>query len=283
MQNTLRCYWKVPPPSLHASSPANADQWIPAEGLWWGAGGLPGGARDGIWRGLLAGMWGDQPGCHRQEVGVKRAGQEQDGRRPLECGWAGGEASKLRGTSGMNYKHLVAFSPEYLVSCNLPQWGSGRDQNPEEVPVWMNGVKWSPPLLLYHLSEHPKSTQQACRCFSWAQDAFNAGVATLVGAGTLFFCCLFFIATGEGLVCSAAVLDHTRKPVSSLQNQTNSSNSISCDLFTKWLRRRSSDQEGEGGGGPVDTQWTTEITTNETVFTFTAGNKMKRLWMTWGK
>lgn len=35
-----------------------------------------------------AGMWGDEPGCHRQEVGVKRAGQEQDGGGgAVECGW----------------------------------------------------------------------------------------------------------------------------------------------------------------------------------------------------
>lgn len=57
-------------------------------------------------------MWGDEPGCHRQEVGVKRAGQEQDG-----GGW--GEAcgmlveflsrvgSKLRGTSGVDYRHFL--------------------------------------------------------------------------------------------------------------------------------------------------------------------------------
>lgn len=36
-----------------------------------------------------AGMWGDEPGCHRQEVGVKGAGQERGvgGRRLVERGW----------------------------------------------------------------------------------------------------------------------------------------------------------------------------------------------------
>lgn len=33
-----------------------------------------------------AGMWGDEPGCHRQEVGVKGAGQERGGWWQEACG-----------------------------------------------------------------------------------------------------------------------------------------------------------------------------------------------------
>lgn len=56
---------------------------------------MPGGARDGICgEGAVAalssearaGMWGDEPGCHRQEVGVKGAGQERGGWWQEACG-----------------------------------------------------------------------------------------------------------------------------------------------------------------------------------------------------
>lgn len=103
---------------------------------------MPGGARAGIWGGgavvalsseARAGMWGDEPGCHRQEVGVKGGGAGEGG---LVAGglWnAGGffsrEGSKSRATfcttSGVDsdseaHKHFfLCVIRSIFMPCNL--------------------------------------------------------------------------------------------------------------------------------------------------------------------